>query len=168
MYKYLSITLIFCSPVEAADISIYFSPKGGAKQALIRELDKAEKVICVQAYSFTDKEIAAALNRAAERKVAVAICIDEKRLMERHCVAVILDKNIHIYSDAKHAIAHNKIILIDNEVVITGSYNFSAGAELRNAENLLIIKDSTIFLQYKKNWEKHIEHSKTITRINNQ
>jgi phosphatidylserine/phosphatidylglycerophosphate/cardiolipin synthase-like enzyme len=39
-------------------------------------------------------------------------------------------------------IAHNKIIIIDSETVITGSFNFTKAAEEKNAENLLIIKSN--------------------------
>lgn len=62
--------------------------------------------------------------------------------------------------DAAHAIAHNKIILIDHRVVITGSFNFSKAAEESNAENLLIIRDnSLIFAQYSLNFAEHQKHA---------
>ena len=44
----------------------------------------------------------------------------------------------------KHAIAHNKIIVIDGKTVITGSFNFTKAAEEKNAENLLIIKSTEL------------------------
>ncbi len=47
---------------------------------------------------------------------------------------------ISTYIDSEHAIAHNKIIIIDKETVITGSFNFSKATEEKNAENLLSIK----------------------------
>jgi phosphatidylserine/phosphatidylglycerophosphate/cardiolipin synthase-like enzyme len=55
-------------------------------------------------------------------------------------------KNARIptYIDDKHAIAHDKIIIIDREIVITGSCNFTKAAEEKNAENVLIITDKSL------------------------
>jgi phosphatidylserine/phosphatidylglycerophosphate/cardiolipin synthase-like enzyme len=61
--------------------------------------------------------------------------------------------------DANHAIAHNKIIVIDGETVVTGSFNFTNAAQDKNAENLVIIRDSTLAAQYAQNWETHRQHS---------
>jgi hypothetical protein len=40
---------------------VYFSPKGGCADAIIRELDRAKSSVLVQAYSFTSAPIAKAL-----------------------------------------------------------------------------------------------------------
>ena len=66
--------------------------------------------------------------------------------------------------DAKHAIAHNKIMIIDGEIVITGSFNFTKSAEERNAENLLVIRDRTLADKYTKNWQLHEKHSESYQR----
>ena len=50
--------------------------------------------------------------------------------------------------------AHNKIIIIDHDQVLTGSYNWTVSAERRNAENLLLIKDKAINKRYKEEWQK--------------
>jgi len=61
--------------------------------------------------------------------------------------------------DAQHAIAHNKVIIIDGETVITGSFNFTKAAEEKNAENLLVIRDKKLAELYIKNWQEHEKHS---------
>jgi len=63
------------------------------------------------------------------------------------------------YIDSQHAIAHNKIMIIDKETVITGSFNFTKAAEEKNAENLLILKNKKLAEIYIKNWYKHKDHS---------
>src|SRR5262249_22043463 len=61
--------------------------------------------------------------------------------------------------DAQHAIAHNKIILIDGGTVITGSFNFTHQAEAENAENLLVIKGhAELAHAYRANFESHKAH----------
>ena len=61
--------------------------------------------------------------------------------------------------DAKHAIAHNKIMVIDGQTVITGSFNFTKAAEEHNAENLLVIREKTLADKYTANWKAHAAHA---------
>ena len=61
--------------------------------------------------------------------------------------------------DTKHAIAHNKVMVIDGAVVITGSFNFTKAAEEKNAENLLVIRDRDLAGKYGENWQDHAGHS---------
>jgi phosphatidylserine/phosphatidylglycerophosphate/cardiolipin synthase-like enzyme len=70
-----------------------------------------------------------------------------------------MNARIPAYIDAEHAIAHNKIILIDRSVVITGSFNFTRAAEEKNAENLLIIRSKELVKPYLDNWQYHRNHS---------
>ena len=58
----------------------------------------------------------------------------------------------------KHQIAHNKIMIIDGAVVITGSFNFTKAAEAENAENLLVIQDGELAKKCSKNWQEHLKH----------
>ena len=64
-----------------------------------------------------------------------------------------------VWIDAQHAIAHNKIMVIDDATVITGSFNFTKAAEEHNAENLLIIHDPALAARYTENWNQHLGHS---------
>ena len=63
-------------------------------------------------------------------------------------------EGIATFIDGKHAIAHNKVIVIDGHVLITGSFNFSKSAEEHNAENLLVIDDGDLAAKYTANWKK--------------
>ena len=71
----------------------------------------------------------------------------------------LANSKIPTFIDSIHAIAHNKVIIIDKNTVITGSFNFTKAAESKNAENLLIIKSDEIAKLYIENWKNHKEHS---------
>ncbi|MEA3187629.1 MAG: hypothetical protein QOD99_1459 [Chthoniobacter sp.] len=147
---------------EAAPIiQVYFSPKGGCTDAVVRELDSAKKTVCVQAYSFTSTEIATALVAAHKRGVDVKVILDRSQRTERYSSADFLaHAGIPTWIDAKHAIAHNKIMVIDGATLITGSFNFTKAAESNNAENLLVLKDvPDLIAKYAANWQAHAEHS---------
>ena len=59
----------------------------------------------------------------------------------------------------KYAVAHNEVMVIGGETVITGSFNFTKAAEENNAENLLVIGDRKLAERYTKNWQEHKKHS---------
>jgi phosphatidylserine/phosphatidylglycerophosphate/cardiolipin synthase-like enzyme len=73
----------------------------------------------------------------------------------------LVHHGIEPYIDDKVAIAHNKVILIDGSIVITGSFNFTKAAQERNAENVLIISDARALASaYKRNWLRRQNASK--------
>lgn len=157
---------VFCFSGEGikvqniSEVEIYFSPKGGCTDAIIREIKKAEKTIHIQAYSFTSLPIAEALVEASKKGIMVEVVLDKKQRSEKYSQASLLIKsNISVYSDGKHAIAHNKIIIIDEKTVITGSFNYSKGAEFKNSENLLIIRSTELYKIYYNNFLIHQDHS---------
>jgi phosphatidylserine/phosphatidylglycerophosphate/cardiolipin synthase-like enzyme len=141
-------------------VEVYFSPHNGSTAAIVREIDQARSEILVQAYSFTSAPIADALRKAHKRGVTVEVILDKSQRTQRYSASTFL-MNAHIptYIDAMHAIAHNKIIIIDRSLVITGSFNFTKAAEEKNAENLLIIRSKELARPYFENWHRHREHS---------
>jgi len=61
--------------------------------------------------------------------------------------------------DTQHAIAHNKVIIIDREIVITGPFKFTRAAEENKVENLLVIHDKKLAERNTRNWQEHGQHS---------
>jgi phosphatidylserine/phosphatidylglycerophosphate/cardiolipin synthase-like enzyme len=143
-----------------APTQVYFSPNGGCTEAIVDALDKSKTEILVQAYSFTSKDIAKALVDAHKRGVHVEIILDKSNRSKKYGAGdFAAHMGIKTYIDFAHAIAHNKIMIIDRETVITGSFNFTKAAENNNAENLLIIKSPGLAKEYISNWERHRKDS---------
>lgn len=143
---------------------VFFSPNGGATNAIVKEIDNATLEVLVQAYSFTSKPIAQALVNAKKRAVNVEAILDKSQKTAKYTSATFLaNMKIPTYIDSKHAIAHNKIIIIDKETVITGSFNFTAAAEDKNAENVIIIKSKELASIYIDNFLKHKSHSEKLS-----
>jgi phosphatidylserine/phosphatidylglycerophosphate/cardiolipin synthase-like enzyme len=149
------------APVRPASIVAYFSPNGGCTDAIVNELNGAKKSIDVQAYSFTSAPIADAVAKAHARGVAVRVILDKSQQTERYSSLTYLrNHSVPTWVDSKHAIAHNKLMIIDGRTLITGSFNFSKAAEERNAENLLVIRDNPdLIRQYQENFKHHLEHA---------
>ena len=150
-----------CGLARAGSIRVYFSPHGGCTDAILWELNQAKSEILLQAYSFTSQPIALALIRAQKRGVKISAVLDKSNRGRKYSAATFLkNMGIPVFIDANHAIAHNKIMIIDNRVVITGSFNFTKQAENKNAENLLILDDvPDLTRAYRENFQSHLRHA---------
>ena len=76
----------------------------------------------------------------------------------RYVMDVLSEAQIELRQDGKHAIAHNKVMMIDQTIVITGSFNFTNSAASRNAENFLVLKSEDLAEQYRLQWKNHWAH----------
>jgi len=169
---FLAVVLLYLLPISSpclaesfilpqnTSVNVYFSPNGGCTEAIVNEIEKAKTEILVHAYSFTSAPIAKALLIARKRNVNVQVILDKSRRKQRYSAYKFFqNQGIPVYIDSAHAIAHNKIIIIDQETIITGSFNFTKAAEEKNAENLLIIKSKDLAKIYIENWKNHFDHS---------
>jgi phosphatidylserine/phosphatidylglycerophosphate/cardiolipin synthase-like enzyme len=150
-----------CLLAQAGSVRVYFSPHGGCTDAILSQINQAKSEILIQAYSFTSQPIARALIQAKKRGVKIIVVLDKSNQTQKYSAARFLQNmDIPVFIDDKHAIAHNKIMVIDNRVVITGSFNFTMAAENKNAENLLILEDlPDLTRAYRENFLKHLRHS---------
>ena len=136
-------------------IEVAFSPNGGGAALIIRTIGESKKSIKVQAYSFTNADIAKALLDAHKRGVNVRVVLDKSQETEKYTSATFLaNAGIPVRIDDDFAIAHNKIMILDEETVITGSFNFTKAAEEKNAENVLVIRGNKELAKlYLQNWQ---------------
>src|SRR5213075_1600381 len=113
-------------PAAAEDgISVYFSPGTDCGQLIIDKIRMAQKHVYVQAYSFSSERIAKALNEVHKRGVEVKVILDDDKADKKSELDFLERKGIDTYLDSKHEKAHSKVILIDGQTIITGSFNFS-------------------------------------------
>ncbi|MGO9139695.1 MAG: phospholipase D family protein [Syntrophales bacterium] len=123
---------------------VYFTPNGGCTDAIEREIGKAKNEVLVQASSFTSAPIARALTNAHKQGIKVKAILDKSQRSERYTSATYLkNAGIPVYIDSVHAIAHSKIMIIDRETVITGSFNFTRAAEKLQARGCKLSSGET-------------------------
>jgi phosphatidylserine/phosphatidylglycerophosphate/cardiolipin synthase-like enzyme len=141
---------------------VFFSPDGGCTRAIVNAIAAANKQILVQAYEMTSPQIKSALVAARKRGVQVTAILDHSAVNQRNTMAGELSAGgVTVFIDSAHSpgLAHNKVMVIDQAMVITGSFNFTKAAETRNAENLLIVRDQALAAAYAKNFSNHLAHS---------
>ncbi len=166
--------LMFASPTYAGQqvealISVCFTPAEQCESQIVDAIDRAQSSIRVQAYGFTAFPIIHALQRAAGRGVEVLAILD-KTNERKYSGATLLDAaGIPVWIDFEPAIAHNKIMVIDEHLTIGGSYNYTAAAQKRNAENVTFTDSPEIARQFIANWDSRLKASRVFeTSAENQ
>src|ERR1039458_436265 len=123
----------------AGKLEVAFSPKGGSTALVLKVIHSAKTSIRVLAYSFTSAPIAKALVGAHKRGVDVQVVVDKSQRSAKYTSATfIANAGIPTRIDSKHAIAHNKVIIVDGRTVQQGSFNYTKAAEESNGENVLV------------------------------
>jgi phosphatidylserine/phosphatidylglycerophosphate/cardiolipin synthase-like enzyme len=133
---------------------------------VLREVKAARREVLVLAYSFSSKPIAEALIAAKTRGVQVDIILDRSNEQESYSdLPLFLEQGLAPLIDAQHAIAHNKVMIIDQRTLLTGSFNYTHQAEGENAENLLVVKGHPeLICSYRENFLVHKAHGQVPNR----
>jgi phosphatidylserine/phosphatidylglycerophosphate/cardiolipin synthase-like enzyme len=123
----------------------YFSPDDGAADEIVAEIAAARETIRFLAFVFTSEAIADAMLERSRAGVVVQGVVEERNTDQPNSQYKRLRAALHdVLADANPYIMHHKMIIIDDETVITGSYNFTHSAERYNDENVLIIHDAEV------------------------
>ncbi len=149
------------------DYIVCFTPQEDCTGLIVKAINGAKKSIYVQAYSFTSVPIMRALALANKRGVLVEVLLDKSQASLRNFSSAdyFVVNKIPVWIDYKPEIAHNKVIIVDRSVVMTGSFNFTQAAQFRNAENLLIITNNSLAEKYFDNWNDRFTHSETLNQF---
>lgn len=146
---------------EADTINVCFTPPSGCGSLIAKEIAKAKESIYVQAFGLTSQKIVDQLIQAKQNGVQVHVLLDRSNLSDKYSKMNELKRaGIEVSIDKVPGIAHNKIMIIDKNKVITGSFNFTNAADNRNAENVLFIENSDIAATYLRSWYSRKEKVK--------
>ncbi len=183
MRRTLLSVLIACIPVSAfsQDLSakflsflknsitvkdVCFSPAGHCDDKLVRLIDKARGSVDIAIFSFTNRKIADALIRAKRRGVRVRVVMDKSNISNRFSVLPLLERaGIPVRIWLGQGLMHNKYAIIDDEVVETGSFNYTNSAVHRNRENFVVIKGKSLALKYAEDFNNLWTESVPVQKI---
>lgn len=157
-------------PVSAPagqQIEVGFSPKQGAEEVVLKVINSSTKSLRVAAYSFTSAPVVSALLAAHKRGVEVAVIVDyQNNFVEgcgdrgackgKHAVGTLVNAGVPVRVIDKYAIFHHKFILADSKHMELGSFNYSASAATRNAENAMAIwNNPELVATYAAKWNAY-------------
>jgi len=138
-----------------ATVDVCFRP-GAVSCAgkVIGAIHRARTSLDVQAYNFTNPEIIQAIGDAKKRGLHVRVILDKENRQPRYTGATYLrNAGVPVRIDDKVAIAHNKVMVIDDDLVVGGSYNYTRSAEQRNAENVTFTRSACVAKLFEDNFE---------------
>ncbi len=125
----------------------YFCPDDSCEQKVLDAISKAEKSIYVMAYSFTHPAVSALLLAKKDEGIDVHVLLEARQIDERSAYD-ILHQSIPVSISNKEGLLHYKAFIIDNETVITGSANPTRNGYYHNDENILILANPSLAVQY--------------------
>ena len=142
--------------VDGIPMEVYFSPDDGVLSLLLALVNAAQHSVDFMAYSFTSDELAQALLERAAAGVQVRGVFEADQYSSN--IGTEFDRlwaaGLAVTLDGNPDHMHHKVLIIDGQIVVTGSYNFSANAEERNDENVLVIYSTAVADQFLAEFER--------------
>jgi len=132
----------------------YFCPEDDCSSNVIDILSNAEKEIYFMTFSFTDNDIGNMLIRNFDDGVKVKGIFESSGLSDYSEYSRLKDAGIEVKLDSNKYKLHHKVFIIDNETVITGSYNPTVSGDEKNDENFLIIDDKDIAQEFLEEFDR--------------
>lgn len=133
------------------------------QDVIVEYIYQAKESLKIAMAWFTNPDIFNALWRACKRGVKVQLLINNDRINNR-INGLPFDRLVE--SDAKLYVAeppsliHNKFCIIDNKIVIDGSYNWTILAETNNDENIVVIENGNVICSFIDAFDKLIKNKR--------
>jgi phosphatidylserine/phosphatidylglycerophosphate/cardiolipin synthase-like enzyme len=143
--------------IDGTQVEVYFSPDDGVAKRMIELVNGAQESIYFLAYSFTSNEIGDAMVERAQAGITVAGVMDDGLIASNEGTEYdsLLQDGLDVRQDGNtNGRMHHKVIIIDRQIVITGSYNFTANAEESNDENVVIIFSPDVTAKYLEEFQR--------------
>jgi phosphatidylserine/phosphatidylglycerophosphate/cardiolipin synthase-like enzyme len=142
--------------IDGTPIDVYFSPDDGVQASFVDLVDNAQKSIYFMAFSFTADEIGDAVRNRARDGVVVAGVMETEQVNSN--VGTEFDPfkqaGLDVLRDGNEGQMHHKVMIIDENTVVLGSYNFTQSAEIRNDETLIVVYNEAIAAQFMAEFQR--------------
>jgi len=147
---------------RSADIEVYFAPEDEVADRLIQLLASARHNVRFMAYQFTSSPIADALTDLAANGIAVQGVVESRSADDPYSQYDLLRAGgVDVLRDGNQYVMHHKVLIIDDQTVVLGSYNFTNNAEENNDENVLVIHDSEVTAAYLAEFGRVLQKAQT-------
>lgn len=142
--------------IDSVRVDTFFSPDDGVLSQLASVLSTAEESILFLAFSFTSNELGAIVREKAEAGLTVRGVMDEEQVSSNQGTEYdpFKQADLDVRIDGIEGQMHHKVFIVDEKIVVLGSYNFSQAAETRNDETVLIIYDQAIAEQFMQEFQR--------------
>lgn len=140
--------------LEFEVLGVYFSPKGGCENQILYWINRANVSIQILIYSFTLDSIGNALVKAHDGGIEVQVVFEKSQVTSYSEYQKLKAAGIMVRNDTNFKSMHNKIMVVDGLVVLTGSFNWSENGEKYNDENIIVINSARVATIYEEEFIK--------------
>ncbi|HZU86712.1 MAG TPA: phospholipase D-like domain-containing protein [Anaerolineaceae bacterium] len=138
----------------------YFSPRDKVMEKLVGLVSGAKKSVHFYAFTYTHVDLSNAMIERAKAGVDVQGVIEDRGASQGALPALFCAK-LKVNTDGNKNTMHHKVIIIDGEIVITGSFNFTQSADKSNDDNVLIIYSKSVANVYEDEFKRIMQESNT-------
>lgn len=141
----------------------WFSPHGGANDAIAATIDKAKDSVDIAIYSIsTEGSIVKALRRAKARKVKIRMVLHKATSSNMDAAKLFAKMGIKVYGVGPTM--HHKFAIIDGKILLNGSGNWSTAANTKFNEVLMRFKSSpTMTKEFQKEFGYMLKKSRSVS-----
>lgn len=130
--------------VDVEILGVYFSPNGECESQVIEWIGRANSSIHILIYSFTLDSVSDALITAHDEGVEVRAVFEKSQITQYSEYQKLKTAGVSVRNDTNSKLMHHKVMIVDEKIVLTGSFNWSTSGQENNNENLIVIKSTYI------------------------
>jgi phosphatidylserine/phosphatidylglycerophosphate/cardiolipin synthase-like enzyme len=147
--------------LDGTQVDTYFSPDDHVLTALYDLLSGADESIYFLAYSFTSNELGDVIRQKADAGLEVKGVMDEEQIASNTGTEFdpFRQAGVDVLIDGNDGLMHHKVFIVDEKIVVLGSYNFSNSAEEKNDENIVIVYNEKIAEFFMQEFERVYAHA---------
>jgi phosphatidylserine/phosphatidylglycerophosphate/cardiolipin synthase-like enzyme len=135
-------------------LGVYFSPKGGCEAQVVGWINRANSSVHILIYSFTLSDIGSAILNEYRKGIDVKVVFDRTQISKYSEIFPLEDAGVPVRNDTNTALMHEKVAIIDDKIVLVGSFNWSSEAENSNNDNLLVIYSPSLATAFEREFQR--------------
>ncbi len=144
--------------IQSMNVEAHFTRAVSVAEAIERLLEAATSSVNAALYRLSNPRLVRALEQAAQREIAIRLVLDRGKYQESRTAQELLSNTRVRFRlldgrQGRGSKMHHKFAILDDRVVITGSYNWTLESEEQNYENLLILREPELLEGYRREFE---------------
>jgi phosphatidylserine/phosphatidylglycerophosphate/cardiolipin synthase-like enzyme len=141
--------------LDETPVFVIFAPEDSAMNYLVPLVRQAEDSIYFMAFAFTHDELGQELVRKARRGLDVRGVFESRNTNDVYSeLNRLACQGVDVREDGNPATMHHKVFIIDDKIVVTGSFNFSNNANQTNDENMVFLNNDAVAGIYHEEFER--------------
>jgi cardiolipin hydrolase len=132
-----------------------FSPGDACLKAIVSGIHSVRSSLKICVFTISDDRITQAILQAHHRGIAVRILTDNEKLFDKGSdIRELLAAGIPVRVDETANHMHHKFAILDNQTLLTGSYNWTRSAAQYNHENLVVTDQKNLVQDFCREFDR--------------